>query len=333
MNFSFISLYRGARGDRRHVAFGSVPPATPPPPLVGEPPPAAHLSARMPLGRPRPPRRGDALALRRRAVALGGTDRRRAGVAGGSRRVSGPSPAPRDSASTSSRSATQRRRRAGRGGEQGSGRGGEPSPVPTARATGSLHAAPGAAPIGRRACPPHHEDPASGPPTLRPAALAGGGLTERLRGTAEGNAERRRQGARDDRFHEPSRGAACRHRRLWPRRRRHRRARPGGDARRLTKTGGDDDRVMERGRCVDGGVGASVAGGSVVSALSSWGGVGCRSAEVADEAEWAGAAGGRFGTMVWAEVEKGAEAESVLVVVSMMFRESRKSKQFKRSCQ
>jgi len=78
--------------------------------------------------------------------------------------------------------------------------------------------------------------------------------------------------------------------------------------------------VMERGRCVDGGVGASVAGGSVVSALSSWGGVGCRSAEVADEAEWAGAAGARSGTMVWAEVGKGGRAESVLVFASMTFR-------------
>jgi len=84
---------------------------------------------------------------------------------------------------------------------------------------------------------------------------------------------------------------------------------------------------------VDGGVGPSVAGGSVVSALSSWSGVGCRSAEVADQGEWAGAAGGRSGTIAWAEVEKGAEAESVLVVASMMFRESKKSKQLKRSCQ
>jgi len=54
---------------------------------------------------------------------------------------------------------------------------------------------------------------------------------------------------------------------------------------------------------------------------------------VADQGEWAGAAGGRSGTIVRAEVDKGAEAESVLVVASMMFRESRKSKQFKRSCQ
>jgi len=330
MTFSFISLYRGTRWERRHVAFSASNPA----PATGgraatrRPSISTDAAGAAPTTPPR--RRSRSLATRGSSggggSATGGRRRRlptcqRAFHRAGSLRqhvveIGGEAPA------------------AWRGGAAG----GQPLrrvvACPTTRATGNWRATPGAAPISRRACLPHHADPESAPPKRRPAALAGGGRTERLRETAEGDAERRCQGAWDDRFHEPSRGATSRHRRPRPRQRRHRRAGPGFDAPRWTKAGGGEDRAMKGGRCVYGGGGPSVAGGSVVSALSSWGGVVCRSARVADEAEWAGAAGGRSGTMVWAEVGKRGEAESVLAVASMMFRESRKTKNSReRSCQ